>query len=102
MPLWKLEPIDLADHNWWASTYKREVIIRAEDVRKAQHLAARAYGIATSHRPGETVKFNPWNHSGFVRAIQVKATDNYAEDGDEGIVYPAEAVASAHPGYNRN
>ena len=28
--------------------------------------------------------------------------ENYAEDGDEGIVYPAEAVASAHPGYNRN
>ncbi len=102
MPLWKLEPLDLGDRNWEASTYKGEVIVRADDLRRAQRLAARAFGIATQHRPGETVKIIPWDYSGLVAASQVQATDEYAEDGDQGIVYPPEAVRSAHPQYEQD
>ncbi len=100
MPLWKLEPIDLTDRNWEASTYRDEVIIRAENLQRAELFAARAYGIATKQKFAETVKLVPWVHSGFVRATQVEATDDYAEDGDQAIVYPREAVTSAHHGYN--
>jgi len=101
MQLWKLEPIDLTDSNWEASTYKGEVIVRAEDLHGAQLLAARAYGIATKHILGETVKIIPWDYFGLVRTSQIQATDDYAEDGDQGIVYPTAAVAAAHPGYNQ-
>jgi len=100
MPLWKLEPIDLTDRNWDASTYKCEVIVRAEDLSKAQDLAAKAYGTTPHTGPGETTIINPWDNPGFVRTIQVQATDDYTEDGDQEIVYPPEAVTSASPGYD--
>lgn len=101
MPLWKLEPVDLTDRNWDASTYKAELIVRAEDPGTAKRLAARAYGIATKHRVGELVKIVPWDHPGFVTSTEVQPTDNYVEDGERSIVYPPKAVVSAHHGYNR-
>ncbi len=100
MPLWKLEPIDLTDRNWDASTYRNEVIVRAEDLSKAKDLAAKAYGTVPRPQPGETTIINPWDNPGLVRTIQVQATDDYTEDGDQEIVYPPEAVTSASPGYN--
>ena len=100
MPLWKLEPINLANSNWRSSTYKNEVIVRAEDLNKAKDLAAKAYGTVPRAQPGETTIINPWDNPGLVRTIQVQATDDYAEDGDQEIVYPAEAVRSSSPGYN--
>ena len=102
MPLWKLEPIDLTDRNWEASTYIGEAIIRAEDSRAARLLAARAYGIATQRVLGEEVKIVPWGYSGLVRTTQMQATDDYAEDGAQGIVFPAAAVDAAGPGYHGN
>lgn len=101
MQLWRFEPIDLTDRNWAASTYKAEVVVRAENLRHAQLLAARAYGIATEHRFAETVRINPWDHDGFVRVAQVDAADDYSVDGDPAIVYPPEAITSAHHGYNK-
>ena len=100
MQLWKLEPIDLANRNWAASTYKNKVIVRAEDLSKAQDLAAKAYGTTPRPRLGETTIINPWNNPGLVRTVQVQATDDYTEDGDQEIVYPPEAVTSASPWYN--
>ena len=102
MPLWKLDPIDFGDRNWAASTYKGEVIVRAKDWRRAQRLAANAYTIAYHRRPDELVKVVPWDYSRLVATSRVQATDEYAEDGGQGIVYPAEAVSSAHPGYDRD
>ena len=100
MQLWKLQPINLTNPNWAASTYKNEIIVRAEDLSKAKELAAKAFGTAPRPQPGETTIINPWDNPGLVRAIQVQATDDYTEDGDQGIVYPAEAVRLANPGYN--
>lgn len=72
------------------------MIVRARDSRQARQLAARAYGIAVNHQPGETVKANPWTQSDCVTAIQVPATDSLPEDGDLGVVYPPEALAAVH------
>lgn len=102
MPLWKLEPIDPTDRNWEASTYKRDVIVRAENSGAARLLAAKAYGIATKQVFGEEVKIVPWGYSGLVRTTQMQATDDYAEDGAQGIVFPAAAVDAAGPGYQGN
>ena len=100
MPLWKLEPINLENNNWGSSTYRDEVIVRAVDVSKARDLASRAYVIATNARPDETAIIGPWENPGLIRAEQVQATDDYTEDGDQEIVYPAEAVTLARPGYD--
>ncbi len=100
MQLWKLQPINVANRNWAASTYKNEIIVRAEDLSKAQDLAAKAYGTMPRSRPGDTTIINPWDNPGLVRTIQVQATDDYTEDGDQEIIYPAEAVRLASPGYN--
>ncbi len=100
MPLWKLEPINLDNHNWGSSAHKSEVIVRAEDLGKARDLAARAYGVKIQARPDETAIISPWENPGLVKTSQVQASDDYAEDGDQEIVYPAEAVSLARPGYN--
>ena len=57
--------------------------------------------LATKRILGKTVKIIPWDYPGLVSTIQIQATDDYAEDGDLGIVYPAAAMAAAHPGYNQ-
>ena len=100
MPLWKLEPINLDNFNWRSSPHKSEVIVRAEDLDKARNLAARAYGVAIQARPDETAIISPWENPGLVKTSQVQASDDYAEDGDQEIVYPADAVRLARPGYN--
>lgn len=97
MPLWRLEPIDPTDRNWAASTYKGDVVIRADDMRRARRLAAGAYSIATNHKPGETIRSVPWSQADLVDVIQIKATNDHAEEGDESIVWPIEAVRSANP-----
>lgn len=91
--------MDPSDPNWEASTFKKELIVRASDSRIARLLAARAYGIATRHQLGEAVKIVPWDYSGLVSCEQVEATEAYSEEGNQGIIYPAEAVRSAHPRY---
>lgn len=101
MRLWKLEPIDPSDRNWAASTFHGEVVVRAEDEQRARRLAARAYGIATQHTPGEEVRIVPWDYAKLVTSVLVDPTDDYAEDGEAEIVAPTAAVESAHPGYNR-
>ena len=100
MPLWKLEPINLENPNWGSSAHKSDVIVRAEDLGKARDLAASAYGFAIQARPDETAIISPWQNPGLVKTSQVQASDDYAEDGDPEIVFPAEAVKLARSGYN--
>jgi hypothetical protein len=93
MPLWKLEPIDAADRSWDASTYKGEVIVRADDEKRARRLAVRAFGIATRVVLGESIKLVPWDTSA-VRCTEVPPTDDYTSEGEPGIVYPPKAVSA--------
>ena len=99
MALWKLEPLDTTDHNWKASTFKSEVIVRAPDSRMARLLASRAFGIAPERVSAGTIPVVPWDEVRLVGCEEVEPTENYAADGDSGIVYPADAVERASPGY---
>ena len=92
MPLWKLTPVDVTDRNWAASTFNDEVVVRAADEASARRLAARAFGIATRHTPGEEVRIVPWDYRGLVTAARVDATADYDEDGPDGVVFPEPAV----------
>ncbi len=100
MPLWRLEPLDLSNRHWNASTYKGAVIIRAADSDAAQLLAARAFGKATQKDFGDTVIIVPWDQPDFVGITKVKGTDEYVEEGPSSIVHPAEALELAHRGYD--
>jgi hypothetical protein len=46
MPIWKLLPSDVDSPDWEASTYRGEVIVRAESEMKALEIVTQAYVIA--------------------------------------------------------
>jgi len=100
MPLWRLEPNDLSNRHWNASTYKGPVIIRAGDADAAQLLAARAFGKATGKDFGDTVIVVPWDQHDLINTTKVQETDEYVEEGPSGIVHPPEALELAHRGYD--
>jgi hypothetical protein len=79
MRLWSLKPLDVKNRNRAASTYRDEVIVRADSERSARRLAARAFGIATNVVPGEKIRFVPWDSSDLVRCSQVAPSATYPE-----------------------
>ena len=60
MPLWKLQPLDLSDPNWEASSHRGLVIVRAPDEDSARDEARRAFGVKTRFSPGAGVTAPPW------------------------------------------
>ena len=92
MTIWKLNPIDLNHRDWEASTYRREVIVRAESEERARQIATNAFRIATTVIPGEKIINNPWSQAALVSAIEVK-DESYPETGKEEILGPEEARA---------
>ena len=100
MNLWHLSPVDLDHRNWAASTYSGEVVVRALDERDARRLAARAFGIATSHVFGEEIRVVPWGYSEFVSATTRIESDEYKIAGEPEVVGPPKAISSTHHGYN--
>jgi hypothetical protein len=90
MTIWKLNPIDLNHRDWEASTYRREVIVRAESEKRARQIATSAFHIATTVTPGEKIKSNPWSQTALVSAVEVK-DGSYPETGKEEILGPEEA-----------
>ncbi len=91
MAIWKLEPTDISSRDWEASTYRGEIIVRAESETKARQIAAIAFGIATKKNLGEDIAFNPWNQSSLVSAVTIQDS-NYKNDGKEEIVGPPNAL----------
>jgi hypothetical protein len=66
MRLWSLKPRDVKDRNWAASTYRDEVIVRADSERAERRLAAVAFGIAANVVSGEKIRVVPWDSSDLV------------------------------------
>jgi len=93
--IWKLEPTDVHSRDWEASTYRGEVIVRAESEMKARQIAARAYVIVTEVKIGAR-KINdiPWNQLSLVSAVTIQDS-SYQESGSEEIVGPPEALRNA-------
>ena len=94
MPIWKLKPTDVSSRDWEASTYRGEVIIRAESEIKARQIAIRAFVIATQVRLGEKITDVPWNQSLLVSAVTTQDS-TYQNIGSEEIVGPPEALRNA-------
>ncbi len=97
MPIWTLEPLDLGNPNWEASTYKGKVIVRAENEKMARFLAAKAFGIAIQPALAQIQRITPWYHIGSVSCCQLLPSEEYPEEGEKGVLGPASAILRAHP-----
>lgn len=91
MAIWKLEPINLNNRTWEASTYRGEVIVRADSETKAREIAYSAFVIATGKRRGEMISINPWKHPAEVSAVTIK-DKKYEGNGKEEILGPPDAL----------
>ena len=91
MAVWKLKPIDPNHRDWEASTYRKEVVIRAESEKRARQVATSAFGIATEVIPGEKIQTNPWSQPALVSVVEVK-NGSYPGTGKEEILGPQEAL----------
>jgi len=85
MAIWSLYSIDDNSPNWRASTYKGDLLIRAETESKARQIAAMEYGIAPEKIPGGATIFAPWNCGQTVACKQIHDSD-YDENGQEEIL----------------
>jgi hypothetical protein len=71
MPLWVLTPVDLADPNWEASSYRGPVMVRAPNAQKARAVAARTFDVKTGFKPGQGLRFPPWRRAALVTVARV-------------------------------
>jgi hypothetical protein len=86
MPIWKLEPRNLTDHNWKASNYKGKVIVRASNGEEARQEASGKYHEMTKYKIEDTVH-SPWENPDLVTCTRLENSE-YDEDGQTQILYP--------------
>ncbi len=90
MRIRRLKALSLSSPHWEASTYRGDVIVRAETEADARRLATQAFGIATDKTPLQKVPANPWSHSWLV-AAEVLEGSQFDPDGEEEILYRPDA-----------
>jgi hypothetical protein len=88
MALWRLQPLDLADPSWEASSHRGTVIVRAPDEAAAREQAQRAFGIKTRFSPGAGIKAPPWLRPALV-AVEPVHDPRYEEEGPTEILDPS-------------
>lgn len=60
MKIWKLSIADANSENWSASTFKGNVIVRAETETQARQEAKNQFAIATETVTGQDIRISPW------------------------------------------
>lgn len=87
MPLWQLTPIDEADQNWQASSYRGTAIVRAKDETTARKTAEKAFGIKSRFPPAHGVVAPPWLRPNSVRADLIE-DQRYEAEGPAMVLFP--------------
>ena len=85
MHIWQLKALKLSSPHWEASTYRGDVIVRADTEANARRLAAKAFGLGAGNGLGREVAANPWYRPWLV-AAGVGAGSQYGRDGEEEIL----------------
>jgi type II secretory pathway component HofQ len=88
MPIWRLEPCDLNDPNWEASTHRGTAIVRAPSEAAARETAEKAFGVKTRFAPGKGLHLAPWLRPQLVDAKIIENTI-YAEEGPDEVLEPS-------------
>lgn len=91
LAIWRLEPIDLSDHNWRASGHREAVIVRADDEQRARDLATFAFGKAAEKQGIQETPVVPWHYDQNVSCTELKESE-FDADGPDSILDP--------PGYD--
>ncbi len=86
MHIWRLKALRLSSHHWEASTYRGDVIVRAESEANARRLATQAFWMVTEKIHGKEVAANPWYRPWLV-AAEVLEGSQFDPDGQEEILY---------------
>jgi hypothetical protein len=71
MAVRSLIPVDPDDPDWEASSHRGPVIVRAANEQQARTVAAEAFDVKTSFRPGQGMRFPPWTRTAVVRAERI-------------------------------
>ncbi|MEE9130815.1 MAG: hypothetical protein V3T84_12410 [Phycisphaerales bacterium] len=87
MHIWELKPTNIESDHWQGSTYKGEVIVRAEDEDEARRHALVTFRVPTERVPRADTPFPPWTQSELVTCERLDDSD-YAEDGPAGVLSP--------------
>jgi hypothetical protein len=94
MQIWMLRPTGDSSPDWEASSYRGEVIVRAESETKARQIAMRAFVLATRVNSGNKLMDVPWNQSALVSASLMQ-NSTYQDAGIEELLGPPEALRIA-------
>ena len=87
MMIFKVTPTNLNSPHWAASTYREEVLIRAENKHRAMLLASASFFIAALFTPfGEPAAINPWNETTGVVTITEVFDSGFELEGEEAIL----------------
>jgi two-component system cell cycle response regulator DivK len=100
--LWSLKPIDPRNSHWAASTYRGEVVVRAESETMARRLTASAFGIATAVPAKDGTHHVPWEYASLAHCSEIAPCAAYPRAGERGIVGPRAALAAAHASVARS
>jgi hypothetical protein len=93
MPIWLLEPHDLNDPNWEASSHHGPVIVRAPSEAAARQIAEEAFGVKTRFAPGKGQHLPPWQRAELVGAKIIEDTI-YSEEGPDEVLEPSFGAGS--------
>ncbi len=94
MMIFKLTPIDAESDHWKGSTYKGEVIARAEDEQQARTLANMHFGLVRNQVRGADTAMPPWRLPELVTCETVDDWEGET-DGKVAILYPPASHAVA-------
>ncbi len=72
-----LEPLDLNNNNWKASTCRETILVIAEGEGRARMLADLNFMIAVQTNPGDNMIASPWEQESLlVRCAQIGEANN--------------------------
>ncbi len=87
VPIWKLEPKNLTDHNWKARRYEDVVIVRAPNYKEALREARlKLKKMAGLESRSEDTSNPPWECPKLVVCTRLEKSE-YDEDGPTQILY---------------
>lgn len=92
--IFRLTPTDVESVHWHGSTFKGEVIVRAESEEQARDKARSSFVIAQDARLTRDSPESVWHSR---ELVTCKVVDDWEgeTDGEAAILYPPEAVALA-------
>ena len=88
MLIYKLTPTEKTSDHWRASSYKGDVVIRAEDEDEARNIAKLKFLKAVKRiSKYQDTPISPWSDSDLVKCERLENSD-YDENGLAGVLFP--------------